>query len=148
MAPARKTFRKIFMRRRRSDPSRRGVAAVEFAMVVPIFVVFIFGMIEFGRILMVQQTLINGSREGARQAVLEGATEDGVVEIVSEYLQAASINVPSDYVSVSPDPADVRGNEKITVSISVPFAEVSWMPPFIYDGNLQATTTMRSEKLD
>ena len=43
----------------------RGVAAVEFALVAPLFLLFLFGMIEFGRMVMVQQVLTNASREGA-----------------------------------------------------------------------------------
>ena len=53
---------------------RRGAAVVEFALVVPVFILLVFGMIEFGRAIMVQQVLVNASREGARQAVLDGTT--------------------------------------------------------------------------
>lgn len=135
-------------KRLRHSKTRAGAAAVEFALVVPIFLLFIFGIIEFGRAFMVQQILVNASREGARQAVLEGATSAGVISTVSDYLQGASIGTPQDNITVSPDPISVRSREQITVSVSVPFSEVSWMPPFIYNGNLQASTTMRSEKLE
>ncbi|MGB6041722.1 MAG: TadE family protein, partial [Pirellulales bacterium] len=50
---------------------RRGVAAVEFALVAPLFVLMVMGMIEVGRAIMVQQVLTNASREGARRAVLD-----------------------------------------------------------------------------
>ena len=36
-----------------SRKNRRGAAVVEFAMVVPVFVLLVFGMIEFGRAVMV-----------------------------------------------------------------------------------------------
>src|SRR5690606_32800631 len=49
--------------------NRRGASAVEFALVAPIFVLFVFGMVEYGRMVMVQQVLTNASREGARRAV-------------------------------------------------------------------------------
>ncbi|HUG68005.1 MAG TPA: TadE family protein [Pirellulaceae bacterium] len=45
---------------------QRGAAAVEFAAVAPIFVLLLFGMLEFGRMVMVQQILTNATREGAR----------------------------------------------------------------------------------
>ncbi|HRX81016.1 MAG TPA: TadE/TadG family type IV pilus assembly protein, partial [Pirellulaceae bacterium] len=38
---------------------QRGAAAVEFAVVAPIFVLLLFGMIEYGRMVMVQQMLTN-----------------------------------------------------------------------------------------
>lgn len=127
--------------------SRRGVAAVEFAMVAPLFLLLVFGTIEIGRMLMVQQTLVNASREGARQAVLEGATQESVTETVADCLKSVMEN-PRKYVSVTPDPVAVHSNQPVTVSIVVPFADVSWLPPFFCRGDLQAATTMRSEKLD
>ena len=57
---------------------RRGAAAVEFAVVAPIFLLLVFGMIEYGRMVMVQQVLTNASREGARVAVLDGSTAQQV----------------------------------------------------------------------
>jgi Flp pilus assembly protein TadG len=132
----------------RRSKTRIGAAAVEFAIVVPIFLLLVFGIIEFGRAIMVQQILVNATREGARQAVLDGATSAGVVDTVSDYLQGASIDIAQNNISVSPDPTGVGSREQITVSVSVPFSEVSWMPPFIYDGNLQASATMRSAKLE
>ena len=124
------------------------MAAVEFALVVPIFLLLVFGIIEFGRVMMVQQVLVNASREGARRAVLESATPSAVVNTVSDYLKAASVDVSESGISVTPDPSSVTNNESITVSVTVPFSRVSWMPPFIYNGNLEASTTMRSEKLE
>lgn len=127
---------------------RRGAAAVEFAIVAPVFILLIFGIIEFGRAMMVQQILVNASREGARRAVLEDATAEAVRQTVVEYLDRSSVSVPSDNVVISPDPGVANNNQEISVSISVPFADVSLVPPFIYDGDLRAVTTMRSEKFN
>lgn len=132
----------------RKRKNRKGAAAVEFALVAPVFVLLIFGIIEFGRAMMVQQILVNASREGARRAVLDGATADAVRQSVVDYLQKSSVKVPSENVLVSPDPGTARNNQEISVSVSVPFADVSLVPPFIYDGDLRANTTMRSEKFN
>ena len=56
--------------------NRQGAAVVEFAVVAPIFSMLVFGMIEFGRAIMVEQILTNAAREGARVAVLDSATSD------------------------------------------------------------------------
>lgn len=132
----------------RNFKRRKGAAAVEFAIIAPIFILLIFGIIEFGRVMMVQQILVNASREGARRAVLEDATAESVRQTVVEYLTRSSINVPPDNVSVSPDPGNAINNQEISVRISVPFADVSLVPPFIYNGDLKANTTMRSEKFN
>src|SRR5687768_2436293 len=62
--------------------NRRATAAVEFAIVAPVFLLLVFGMIEYGRMVMVQQIITNASREGARTAVLDGATTAGVQSAV------------------------------------------------------------------
>ena len=60
---------------RRSQRVRPGAAAVEFALVAPLLVMLVLGMIEFGRMMMVEQILTNAAREGARKAVLPGVTK-------------------------------------------------------------------------
>ncbi len=55
--------------------SRRGTHAVEFSLVFPVLILFMFAIFEYGRFLMVRQLLDNAAREGARQA----ATRAGFV---------------------------------------------------------------------
>jgi Flp pilus assembly protein TadG len=60
--------------RRRSAGDDAGASAVEFALVVPILVLLVFGIIDFGGIFAQQLALNNGVRQGTRQAVVSGAT--------------------------------------------------------------------------
>ena len=76
----------------RSCGLRSGVAATEFAIVAPLFLLLVIGILELGRALMVQQVLINASRVGARQAITLGATTAEVESAVEDY--AASVAVP------------------------------------------------------
>ena len=48
----------------------RGVSAVEFAIVLPLLVVFVFGIIEFGLVLYDKAVVTNASREGARAGIV------------------------------------------------------------------------------
>jgi len=48
---------------------RRGAAAVEAALVLPVVVVLLFGILEYGRYLMTLQVLTNAAREGAHYAL-------------------------------------------------------------------------------
>ena len=57
------------MWRRRDD---RGAAVVEFALVLPILVLFVFGIIEFGRAYNARIELTSAVREGARAVALGG----------------------------------------------------------------------------
>ena len=80
------------MRHRKRSSHRGGAAVVEFAIVAPLLLMIVFGIIEFGRMIMVQQILTNASREGARRAIIEDATNDEVEELVSAYLSDASVS--------------------------------------------------------
>ena len=125
--------------------NRRGAAVVEFAMVVPVFVLLVFGMIEFGRAVMVQQVLVNATREGARQAVLDGSTLADVQARIDVYLLASSINGATTTVTPAPEAAGF--GEPVVVTISVPFEDVSWLPTPQYIGatTLTASSVMRRE---
>jgi Flp pilus assembly protein TadG len=66
---------------------RKGVAAVEFAIVLPLFVIMFLGMVELGRGLMVQQVITNAAREGARFAASDSkVTSQQVTALVQAYL--------------------------------------------------------------
>jgi Flp pilus assembly protein TadG len=54
----------------------RGQALVEFALALPLFLVLLFGIIDFGRIIAMQSAAVSASREGARYgaAVGDGGT--------------------------------------------------------------------------
>jgi Flp pilus assembly protein TadG len=125
---------------------RRGAAAVEFAVVAPVFLLLVFGMIEYGRMVMVQQVLTNASREGARCAVLDGTTHQDVVDTVTGYLNSGSIQGAN--ITVTPtNPEDAGFGDPVTVTVDIDFVDVSWLPsPMYLQGeNLRATTVMRRE---
>jgi Flp pilus assembly protein TadG len=124
---------------------RWGVAATEFAIVAPVFLLLVIGMVELGRALMVQQVLINASRVGARQAITLGATAGAVQSAVADY--SASVAVPGVAVEVSPDPAAANAGDPITVTTSVAYSGVSWLPSpwFLGGATLTASSRMRKE---
>jgi Flp pilus assembly protein TadG len=137
-----------YIRRSKRLANRCGAAAVEFAIVAPVFFLLVIGMIEVGRAMMVQQVLINASRVGARQAVTAGATSSAVQSAVQDY--ATSVAVPSVSVSVSPDPAAAKSGDTMTVTTSVNYNNVSWLasPWFLGGKTLTSTSKMRKEGFD
>lgn len=97
------------IRRLRSCPPapRRGVAAVEMALVTMTFVVpLLIGVWEVGRLIQVQQIVANSAREGARMAaqgftvnpsggptqIKVTASTPNVTDTVYQYLLAAGLN--------------------------------------------------------
>ncbi len=124
---------------------RNGTAAVEFAVVAPVFFILVFGMIEYGRAVMVQQVITNAAREGARIAVIPGATTTSVTSAVGTYLTNSGISGATP--SVSPDPSTATNGALVTVSVSVPYSSVSWLPSpfFLGSATLRASCEMRTE---
>lgn len=133
---------------RRRAGHRLGAAVVEFAVVAPVFFVLVFGMIEYGRMVMVEQILTNAAREGARVGILDNSTYTDVTTAANQYLTPAHINNAT--ISVSPNPPSSAAlGAAVTVTVSVPFNQVSWLPSPMFLGGktLSFTATMRRETL-
>ncbi len=58
----------------RSRKSQRGAAALEFALVAPVLIMLVFGIVEFGTVMTTQAVVANAAREGSRSAALGGNT--------------------------------------------------------------------------
>jgi Flp pilus assembly protein TadG len=112
--------------RSRKRGRRRGVAAVEFALVAPIFFTLILAIIEFGRMMMVQQVLVNAAREGARASVLPGETDSQVTSVVSNYMSASGVSGYTETLSPTEASAPSSGTN-MTLTVSVPCSTVSWL---------------------
>jgi len=65
--------------------NQTGTSAVEFALVLPVLLILIFGMIEFSIFLFNKQILTNAAREGTRTGVLIRVVEkDGSRNMINE----------------------------------------------------------------
>lgn len=73
----------------RRNLHRRGVAAVEFAVCLPVLFVFLAGLWEVGRMVEVQQVLCNAAREAARDASIGQDNLKTVATNLTSYLQSA-----------------------------------------------------------
>jgi hypothetical protein len=137
--------------------NRRGAAVVEFAVVAPVFFILIFGMIEVGQAIMVQQIMTNAAREGARFAVLDGSTSADAKTKVRNYLtpaigstqaQAATIKVYNS-AGAEVEPSTIPSGQPVWVSVQIPFNNISWIPSpwFLKTHTLTARAVMRRETI-
>lgn len=127
--------------------NRLGASLVEVAVVLPVLFLLIMGLFEFGRAVMAQQILTNASREGARRAILEQSTSTDVETQIADFL--ASSTVTPATVTVTPSDLNKVGfGDPVTVTCSVPFNQVSWLPtPWFLDGaTLSASCVMVGER--
>lgn len=82
---------------RTSRTSERGQALAEFALVLPLVLLFIAGIVEMGRAWNIKQVVTDAAREGARYAVVQDAAVDsnGVKAKIMERLALAHIETAS-----------------------------------------------------
>jgi Flp pilus assembly protein TadG len=149
------------MRRLRLLPKfdeRRGVAAVEFALVLPVFLAVSLGIIEYGRALMAGNLVTNAAREGCRVAGRSGSTNAQVETAVRDFL-THSLNLSAGQVMVTvtvtaapgnPDPQNQCANAKlrdlVTVEAKVPYSAVAFIPAsFLQSVTLTSRSYMRHE---
>jgi Flp pilus assembly protein TadG len=78
------------LQRWRGRATDRGASAVEFALVVPILIVLVFGIIDFGGLFAQQLALNNGVRQGARAAVVAGSPSTQTCQQIISGVQRAS----------------------------------------------------------
>lgn len=141
-------------KRRGRKQERRGVAAVELAVVSPIFFMLIFAMIEFGSAMLAQQAITNAAREGARIAALPDGTLDRAEIYAKNVLQTAGIDPYAATINITDeegnalDPALAQFGDVIMVQVSLPFSQVSWVPvpKYLGDTILSSATVMRCER--
>jgi Flp pilus assembly protein TadG len=94
-------------RRRAAGRADEGASAVEFALVVPLLLLIVFGIINFGVLFSQQLTMNNAVREGARRAVVAdpGAprTCDGIIASVQNQLSGLALDPTAVEVRVTAD---------------------------------------------
>ncbi len=133
-------------KRRVMKHRRRAVAAVEFAMIAPLMILFTFALVEIGRFMLVKETATHASREGARVAVRPMATVDQVVTRVNEELAIMSISDATVTVN-PPQLEDAEPGSMVTVTIEVAPDSISWASG-VFDidvAQIVAESTMRRE---
>lgn len=124
---------------------RRAAAAVEMAVVMPLLLTLVFGIIEYGWVFTVRQALVNSAREGARTAVLPGSTDEEIFQRIADYMNPIGLTTYSVALTraTTDDPTE-------RVQISIPYGDVTLLGDYFgsTDRDLMATCSMRKEGVD
>lgn len=127
----------------RTDARARAAAVVEFAVILPLLLTILFGIIEYGWVFMVRQTLQTAAREGCRVAVLQTSVEPyaNVLDRVAQVMAPTGLEYTVTMTHAT------GGNPVETVEISVPYNDVSLMGGFFgpHNYSLAGTCSMRKE---
>jgi Flp pilus assembly protein TadG len=102
---------------------RRGAAIVEMAVVAPLLLTILFGVIEFGWSFMVHETITNTARECCRLATLQGTTDSDVQTRFTQAMAGTGVSVSTDMMSLTR--TGEGDSQVVTVNIAVPYSNVS-----------------------
>jgi Flp pilus assembly protein TadG len=136
-------MRKLMVRAR-----ERGAAAVEFALVLPVLVVILLGIIDFGLAMNAQAVTANAAREGARTASLGGtsseasaAAKSATVSLLNTDSSNPSVTVtcrtPANTTCASGYDTDRESGGTVIVTVSYVY---TWISPAIL--GLPGSTTI------
>src|SRR5678815_267017 len=87
-------------RSRNRIKSQRGTALIEAAVTIPLILLISVAIFEFGRAFETWQIMTNAAREGARVAVLPGATATAVTTRVKDYLLVGMTSTEVNKITV------------------------------------------------
>lgn len=141
----------------------RGAAAVEFVIIFPVLFLIICGIIEFGRIMAYKNLITSAAREGARTAILPGASADDVIDKIVDVLKGADMDkrpyeMYITFYNSNPngviyelasglDLSAAGGGNPVTITVRINFSDYALVPGFMDWIVLDGTVTMRKENM-
>ena len=146
------------IRQGRSSKRRRGSAAVEAALILPIILVLTVGGIDISQYVNLAQIVTDSSRQGARVACRNGTgtvgeVEDAVMDYLAGSFPQLSDTQLEDAVAVevlhsdgsaitNGDLTTVPSGDAISIRVSFDFDDIRWFSgPDYWNGNVNESTT-------
>lgn len=120
-------------------PRESGAALVEFAIIAPLLLLLVFGIIEFGRAYNAQNSLTHAAREGAREYAITRDQDAGRATA-----KAAATSLDSSKITVTLADCDLPsdGGQPATVTLEYPFQlQIAFFP--VTNFTMQSEGVMR-----
>jgi Flp pilus assembly protein TadG len=133
--------------------TEEGAAMIEFALVLPILLMLVFGIINFGFALYNKEVITNASREGARYGIIIGDPRPSATQItnvVTSYLTNVGWDASQATINVTPAAGATGGasGSDLTVRVDYPYTFLvlpGLIPGFSSSITLSAQTLMKLE---
>ncbi|MDP3181830.1 MAG: TadE/TadG family type IV pilus assembly protein [Desulfobaccales bacterium] len=132
---------------RQINQGQKGAAGLEFAIIAALFLMIIFGIIEFGLIMYAKGIITNAGREGARFGVIYSSprkTDPEIQAKVQDYLQGSGFTDPV-VITVTGAGGSTEANLTVKVDYTYHFLILPSFVPGISNITLSAETVMRLE---
>lgn len=129
-------------RRRRGE---EGQALVEFALVLPVLCLLLFGIIQFGMLFYTYIDLTSATRDGAREVAVarsSGLDESGVKALVAASFTGDDAGITT--VTAAPGSPWQTPGQDVTVRVTHPY-KLDIMGLVLWDGPMTAESTSRIE---
>lgn len=117
IATARQGVRAVGRRMRSLGRQRRGAAAVEFALILPVLTLMLCGVFQYGVLVYSYNTMLNTARNGARSLAIGTATEADVITTAKGNLPSW---IPTSAWTVTPQGTAPTGSNQVTTRITIP----------------------------
>jgi Flp pilus assembly protein TadG len=127
---------------RRRTRRRRGASAVEFALCVPVLLLVLFAIVEYSRVLQIQNAVRQAAFEGARAGVALDAVTSDVTTAANNIINALGIKGAT--VTVTPNPISYT-TQTVTVAVSAVPASNGWFVRFFTSG-MSITSTISLDR--
>ena len=130
--------------RKSQRSSRRGAAAVEFAVTAPVFFVFLLAAFEFGWLNVMRHTADNAAYEAARTVIVPGATAAEATAKANSILNAVGARKAT--VSITPT-SITNSTTEVTVAVDIPMNSNGLVTPrFTGKKILHSQATLKTER--
>ena len=136
------------MKNLKSKSGCKGLIAVEAALILPLFLLLIAGIVDFGRVLMIQQVLTYAAREGVRSGAVRFDDAEALAE--AELMARSAISQsgldPAE-AGIVPAIAVVEDTSALRLRIDYPFHSglAAWIPGMNANFELHSQAFMRRE---
>lgn len=122
----------------------RGASLVEMAVVTPLFLLLVFGIIEAGWFFSQQVEIRNAAREGARIAVVDYGSANATI---AETCTRADLSGSGAVVTIALSGSDTYGlgADSVSVTMSKNYQSLTGFIGF-FNQNMSSTATMRTER--
>lgn len=128
------------------DVGESGAALVEFTVVAPVFFLLVFGIIEFGSIFSLQNTMINAAREAARSMAVQNLTSGQAQTTAANYLTSYPETFSYSVVDgCTTTPKGQWADVTVTITTSAAAASIINYLNMFTGKNLTASVIMRKE---
>jgi Flp pilus assembly protein TadG len=122
----------------------RGQAMVEFTLILPLLMLLIFGIYQFGQTYADYIQVTNAARDGGRKALVSRSDASGVADVTTAAKNATWwLDKSQITVAVSPNQPWAQG-QTVTVTVSYPYS-INLLGLVVGSGTLKSTTTVRME---